>query len=168
MTTVRCSCAARAAGPRRPNSPRRTSSRSRSRSPAGGASLYWPCPCTYPRAGSVEADRRRQVREDCCMRRLFPILLLLVSGCTPFPTPQPAGGSPSAPDRVVPSEAGPGPAQGRPDATLQAEAGNPARMEAVATITASAAPRLAEVLPSPDGAWRAEVYAYDSVEVAPG
>jgi len=41
-------------------------------------------------------------------------------------------------------------------------------MEAVATITASAAPRLAEVLPSPDGAWRAEFYAYDCVEVAPG
>jgi hypothetical protein len=69
---------------------------------------------------------------------------------------------------TVPSETRPPPTPTEADATLVPDDGNTDWMRIVATIAAASTPRLLEAVDSPDGTWRADFYAYDCAEVAPG
>lgn len=95
------------------------------------------------------------------------LLAAIAAGCSPTPAGQAELPTPPAND-ASPTGTNLPPAPTETVATLVPDGGNADWMRIVGTIAASAGPRLLEAVDSPDGAWRADFYAYDCAEVAPG
>lgn len=107
-------------------------------------------------SGSGPHGRRASARASLALVWIF-----VAQGCTPTadrPTEAPA---------TPPSVAVPSPTTA-PTPTLAATSRPTTDQERIEAVVAAATPQVLESSVSPDGKWRAEVRAYDCVEVSPG